>query len=305
MKNIKVVFMGTPEFAVPILKSLIDVYDVIGVVTQPDKEVGRNKVLTPSPIKKEALNNGIKVFQPRRIRKEYEDIINLKPDIIITCAYGQIIPSIILNLPRLGCINVHASLLPELRGGAPLQRAIMNGYKETGITIMYMDEKMDTGDIISQEKIAITNEMTLGDLHDKLSILGRDLLMKTLPDIINETNTRIKQDDTIATYANLIKPEDEIIDFNNKAIDIYNKIRGLNPFPGAYTIKNGKRIKIYKAYIEKENGNNDILIKKDGISIPTLDDRIVITEMQIEGKKRMPVKEYLNGTTLKKIFTEE
>lgn len=158
MKNIKVVFMGTPEFAVPILKSLIDVYDVIGVVTQPDKEVGRNKVLTPSPIKKEALNNGIKVFQPRRIRKEYEDIINLKPDIIITCAYGQIIPSIILNLPRLGCINVHASLLPELRGGAPLQRAIMNGYKETGITIMYMDEKMDTGDIISQEKIAITNE---------------------------------------------------------------------------------------------------------------------------------------------------
>lgn len=292
MKNINVVFMGTPEFSVPILEYLIEETNVIGVVVQPDKS---EKI---SPIKRIAEKNNIKVFQPVKIRKEFDQVISLKPDIIVTCAYGQIIPKEILDCPKFGCINVHASILPKLRGGAPIHRAILNGLNETGITIMYMDEGMDTGDIISIEKIKIGEDENVGSLHDRLSILGRDLLSKTLPDIINGNNTRIKQDNEQATYAYNIKREDERIDWNETTETIYNKIRGLNPWPVAYTMLEDRICKIWNASMKKGNysGKNGEIIKIDsGIVVKTKDGIILIESLQLEGKRKMNYKEFVNG----------
>ena len=299
MNYYKVVFMGTPDFSVPILKGLIENYNVIGVVTQPDKEVGRHHEVEFSPIKKIALENNIKVVQPVKIRTDFDCVLEMNPDIIVTCAYGQIIPKEILDYPKFGCINVHASLLPKYRGGAPIHRAILNGEKETGITIMYMAEGMDDGDIISQEKVIIRDDETVGELHDELSDLGVKLLLDTLPSIFEGTNDRIKQDESKMCLAKIIKKEDEIIDFDDSAINVYNKIRGLNPFPGSYAILDNKRVKIYKARIEKSNNNSipgtiiDVL--KDGIVVKTKDDSIVIEELKQEGKKKMSAKEFLNG----------
>jgi len=307
MKKIDVLFMGTPDFCVPILESLIENYNVVGVVTQPDKKVGRNQELKHSPIKEVAIKNGVLVLQPEKIRKEYDEVLKRKPDLIVTCAYGQIIPKEILEYPKYGCINVHASLLPKYRGGAPIQRAIMNGEKETGITIMYMDEHMDTGNIISKESIEIKNDDNFETVHDKLSILGRDLLLKTIPSIINGTNESIKQNDDEATFAPIITREDELIDFNKKAEEIYNKIRGLSPFPGAYAILDNKVVKIYNAkvseqfYTEKENGEIG-KIYKNGIGVSCDDFEIIITDFKIEGKKRILVKDYLNGNDGSKLI---
>lgn len=299
MKDYKVVFMGTPDFSVPVLKGLIDNYNVIGVVTQPDKEVGRHQELEYSPIKKVAIENNIKVVQPIKIRNEYTCVLDLNPDIIVTCAYGQIIPKEILEFPKYGCINVHASLLPKYRGGAPIHRAILNGEKETGITIMYMAPGMDDGDIISQEKVTIRDDETVGELHDELSILGVDLLLKTLPSIFDGTNERIKQDESKVTLAKIIKKEDEIINFEDSSINVYNKIRGLNPYPGAYSVLDNKRVKIYKSKIEKTNSNVEpgtiIDVLKDGIVVKTKDNAIIIEELKMEGKKKMTAKEFLNG----------
>ncbi len=295
MKNLKVVFMGTPEFSVPVLDALIENTDVIAVVTQPDK--GNNI----SPIKKVALNNNIKLFQPIKIRNEYEDILDLNPDIIVTCAYGQIIPKPILDYPKYGCINIHASLLPKLRGGAPIHRAILEGYDKTGITIMYMDETMDTGDIISMESLDIGDNETVGSLHDRLKILGRDLFMSTLPNIVNESVNRIKQNNEEATYAYNIKREDELIDWNEPSKTIHNKIRGLNPFPGSYTLLDGKILKIWDAYKSDEvfKGYNGEIVKLDnGIHVKTEDGSIVIKTLQLEGKKRLDYKEFSNGRDL-------
>ena len=191
-KDLKIVFMGTPDFSVPVLKALIDNYKVKAVVTQPDKQVGRNGKLAKPPIKVLAEENNILVLQLKKVREEYQEIVDLEPDLIVTCAYGQILPKELLDSPRLGCINVHASLLPKLRGGAPIHRAILNGYTKTGITIMYMAPGMDDGDIIAQEEIDITDLDTASTLHDKLSKLGSELLIKTLPSIIEGTNTRTK-----------------------------------------------------------------------------------------------------------------
>ena len=299
MKDYKVVFMGTPEYSVPVLKALIDNYNVIGVVTQPDKEVGRGHEVEASPIKKLALENNIKVVQPAKIRNEYDCVLNMNPDIIVTCAYGQIIPKEILEYPKFGCINVHASLLPKYRGGAPIHRAILNGEKETGITIMYMAEGMDDGDIISQEKVVIRDDETVGELHDELSKLGPKLLLETLPSIFDGTNNRIKQDDSQVSLAKIIKKEDEILDFNDLSINIYNKVRGLNPFPGAYSILDNKRVKIYKSRIESDKSNKEpgtiIDVLKDGIAVKTQDGKIIIEELKMEGKKKMSSKEFLNG----------
>ena len=299
MKDYKVVFMGTPEYSVPVLKALIDNYNVIGVVTQPDKEVGRGHEVEASPIKKLALENNIKVVQPVKIRNEYDCVLNMNPDIIVTCAYGQIIPKEILEYPKFGCINVHASLLPKYRGGAPIHRAILNGEKETGITIMYMAEGMDDGDIISQEKVVIRDDETVGELHDELSKLGPKLLLETLPSIFDGTNNRIKQDDSQVSLAKIIKKEDEILDFNDLSINIYNKVRGLNPFPGAYSILDNKRVKIYKSRIESDKSNKEpgtiIDVLKDGIAVKTQDGKIIIEELKMEGKKKMSSKEFLNG----------
>lgn len=299
MKDLKVIFMGTPDFCVPILEELIKKCTVIAVVTQPDKEVGRKKVLTPSPIKEVTLKNNIKVLQPVKIKEEYQDIIDLNPDIIITCAYGQIVPEVILNAPKYGYINVHASLLPKLRGGAPIHKAIINGYKKTGITIMYMDKGMDTGDMISKKEVDITDFDTAETLHDKLQKASVPLLMETLPSIINGTNKREKQNNDEATYAYNVSREDEHVNFNDTSLNVYNKIRGLNSWPGAYATLDDKNIKLWVSKIsdnvyDKKPGTI-VNLSKDGMEVVTKDKSILITELQLPGKKKMNIKDFING----------
>lgn len=290
--------MGTPEFAVPILDTLIKNTEVLLVVTQPDKYVGRKKVLTFSPVKEEALKYNIPVFQPIKIREDYEEIKKYKLDLIVTCAYGQIVPKGVLDIPRLGCINVHASLLPKYRGGAPIQHAIMNGEKETGITIMYMDEGMDTGDMIDSEKVLIDSKDTLSTLSLKLSKTGAELLERVLPSIIDGTNKRVKQDDHMATYARIIKREDERLDFHKKALEIYNQIRALNIEPLANFVLNGEEIKVIEGYVG-EDAKKDVgcicEIKKDAIGIACSDKVFYVTKLKPFGKKEMNVRDYLNG----------
>ena len=296
----RVVFMGTPEFAVPILETLIEKYQVVGIVTQPDKEVGRNKEIKFSPIKEVGIKHMILVLQPTKIREQYEEVLALDPDIIVTCAYGQIIPREMLNYPKFGCINVHASLLPKLRGGAPIHRAIINGFRKTGITIMYMDEGMDTGDIITSREIPIEDTDTAASLHDKLSILGRDLLIDTLPSILDGTNSRIKQEESEATYGFNISREDERISFDKTSRQIFNQIRGLNSWPGAYTTYEGKILKVWESRIgstfdiSKVNGEIEA-IYSDGFGVKTLDGEIIFTLVQPEGKKKMDAGSFING----------
>ena len=298
MDKIKVVFMGTPDFAVPILKGLIENYDVIGVVSQPDRRVGRKQELVNTPIKKVAIDNNIPVFQPVKIREEYEEIINLGADIIVTCAYGQIIPKEILDAPRLGCINVHGSLLPKLRGGAPIHWAIINGEEKTGMTIMYMDVKMDSGDIISQRETIISEDDNLESLYDRMSLIGRDLLLDTLPSIIAGTNERIKQNEDEVTFGFNVKREEEHLDFTKSAKEVFNHIRGLSPIPGANAILDEVEFKIYDSRIgDKKSGTcgEIVSIYKDGIGIMCSDREIIITDIKPFGKKRMLVNSYLNG----------
>lgn len=296
----RVVFMGTPDFAVNVLQGLIDNYEVVGVVSQPDKEVGRKRILTPTPVKELAMKYNIPVLQPIKIRKEYEAVLELKPDMIVTCAYGQIIPDEILNYPKLGCINVHGSLLPKLRGGAPIHHAIIDGLDETGITIMYMDSKMDSGDIISQRSIKILDSDNVGILWDKLSLMGRDLLLDTLPSIIDRTNDRIKQNEDEVTFGFNVKREEEHLDFNKTSREVFNHIRGLNPWPSAYVIFDGLEFKIYdsiigdKTYPNKKVGEICDVTKK-GISVKTNDGEIIITDLKPFGKKRMDANSYVNG----------
>ena len=304
----KVVFMGTPDFAVNILQGLIDNYEVIGVVSQPDKRVGRHLELKETPIKKLALENNIKVFQPEKIKLEYSNILELNPDIIITCAYGQIIPKEILDYPKYGCINVHASLLPKYRGGAPIHKAIIDGEKETGITIMYMDEGMDTGDIISQEAIPILDSDNLETIHDKLSILGTKLLLETLPSIFGETNTRLKQDPSKVTYAYNIKREEEHIDFNKTSREVFNLIRGLSPIPSSYAILFNEEMKILESKISDKTYNGVcgeiVEINKEGIVVKTKDSAVVLTKVKPFGKKTMDAYSYVNGISKDKLLGE-
>ena len=297
----RVVFMGTPTFSVPVLDALIKNYKVKAVVTQPDKQVGRSGKISKPPVKVLAEEHDILVLQLNKIKEQYEEIIELDPDLIVTCAYGQILPKELLDYPKYGCINVHASLLPKLRGGAPIHRAIINGDKKSGITIMYMAPGMDDGDIISQEEVEITSADTASSLHDKLSKLGSQLLIKTLPSIIEGTNTRIPQDEKLVTFAPVIKPEDEKIDFNKTSMQIYNQIRGLNSFPGAYFMLNGKRFKVWESIIGNEtfhqNINGEIVkLYKEGIGVKTGNGVIILTVIQPEGKGRMNARDFLNGT---------
>ncbi len=296
----KIVFMGTPDFSVPILQGLIEHYDVVGVVSQPDKRVGRHQELVSTPIKKVAEEYSIPVFQPEKIRNNYQEILDLKPDMIITCAYGQIIPKEILDYPKYGCINVHASLLPKLRGGAPIHKAIIDGYEKTGITIMYMDVGMDDGDIISQKEISIEDDDNLERLHDKLSILGKELLLETLPSILDGTNSRTKQNMKEVTFAYNIKREEEHISFDKNSRDVFNLIRGLSPVPGANAILFGKEMKIYESILLKQEYSNVccgtiVDITKKGIVVKTKDGSILLTKVKPFGKKTMDASSYING----------
>ncbi|MDN6261119.1 MAG: methionyl-tRNA formyltransferase [Staphylococcus simulans] len=297
----RIIFMGTPDFSTKVLEMLIAKEDVIAVVTQPDRPVGRKRVMTPPPVKEVALQNGIEVYQPEKISQseDLQTLIDLKPDLIVTAAFGQILPKALLDAPRLGAINVHASLLPKYRGGAPIHQAIIDGEKETGVTIMYMAPKLDAGDIISQQAIDIEANDDVGSMHDKLSFLGADLLAKTLPDIINGTNERIEQNEEEATFASNISREDERIDWSKSAQDIYNHIRGLSPWPVAYTKLDDKNMKLYQAHIvEGKEGKPGEIIEttKKAIIVGTgSSDSIALTDIQLSGKKRMPTANFLSG----------
>ena len=299
-KELRIVFMGTPQFSVPVLSKLIENYNVVSVVTQPDKKIGRGGKIGITPIKKLASEHNILVLQPIKIKEEYEEIIALEPDIIITCAYGQILPTELLDYPRLGCINVHASLLPKLRGGAPIQRAIMNGYKETGITIMFMADKMDAGAIITSSKIEIGDSENYLSLHNRLSKLGSELLIDTLPSIISGDINPKAQNEEEVTYGFNISKEDEKIDFTKRKIDIYNQIRALDGFSGAYCIFKGKRLKVWSSTISDNHFSNlfdgEITnIYKEGIGVKVSDGEIILTSVQLEGKNRMSARDFANG----------
>ncbi len=300
MKDMKVIFMGTPEFSVNVLLGLIENTNVIAVVTKPDKRVGRKQVLSESAIKKIALDNGIEVIQPTRIRDEYFNIIALQPDIIITCAYGQFLPKEILYYPKYGCINVHASLLPKLRGGAPIHKSIIDGYSKTGITIMHMGEKMDNGDIISQRSLEIEVSDNVGSLHDKMSLLGAELLIDTLPDIVEGKAGRVVQNEEEVTFAYNISRKDEHVDFNRTKKEVFNHIRGLNPWPLSYARLNDEEIKLYavdisdEVYSDKENGEI-VRLYKDGIGIKVFDGEVILRSIKPSGKRKMSAQDYLNG----------
>lgn len=307
MKDLRVVFMGTPDFAVPVLEKLILNTKVVLVVSQPDKCVGRKRELVLTPIKKKALEYNIPVFQPEKVKLDYEEIVLARPDIIITCAYGQIIPKVLLDLPRLGCINVHASLLPYLRGGAPLHHAIIDGYKETGVTIMYMDEAMDTGDIISSITYPLKDTDTVGTVHDNLMEMGANLLMETLPSIIKGTNKRIKQDNSKATYAYNISRSDEHLDFSGSGLLVERKVRGLNPWPLANTLFDDEEIKIISGYfvLGKSIPKKINVVTKDSLGIGCSDGIYYVTALKPSGKKVMDIKSYLNGMDKDKLLAKK
>ena len=301
---ISIVFMGTPAFSAPILRMLHEQgYAIKAVVTQPDRPVGRKRVLTPPPVKAEAVALGIPVIQPEKLRgsAELQQIIDLQADLIVTAAFGQILPKELLEAPRLGCINVHASLLPKYRGGAPIHQAIIDGEKETGVTIMYMAEKLDAGDIISQRAIAIEADDHTGGMFDKLSVVGRDLLQETLPSIIAGTNERIVQDETQVTFASNISREQERIDWSKPAIAVYNQIRGLHPWPTAYTTLDGANVKIWWAQPTTTSGvpGEVVAINKDHFEIAAAEGSVAIYDLQPAGKKRMSAEDYLNGVGAK------
>lgn len=299
----KIVFMGTPTFAVPVLEALMkQEYDVVLVVTQPDRPKGRRRTLTPPPVKEAALKYNIPVFQPEKLRKEYEEIFKYEPDLIVTAAYGQLLPNELLDYPSFGSINVHASLLPELRGGAPIHHAIIQGKKETGISIMYMVEKLDAGDVIAQQTVPIAADDHVGILHDKLSEVGATLLIDTLPAIFARTNERMKQDESRVTFASNISRDDEKINWDLPHTDVYNQIRGLNPWPVAYCEYKGERVKVWWATTDdtvyEENNPGEIVHLENNESITVVcgnKKAIQITDIQPAGRRKMKVSDFLLG----------
>lgn len=297
----KIVFMGTPDFSTGILEMLIEEHEVIAVVTQPDRPVGRKKVLTPTPVKKVAVKHNIPVYQPEKLNHspELEEIINLQPDLIVTAAFGQLLPKSLLDAPKYKAVNVHASLLPKYRGGAPIHYAVMNGEKKTGVTIMYMAEKLDAGNIISQDEIDIKENDTVGDVHDQLAVLGTALLKRTLPTIFNGTNDSIPQDESLVSFASNISREDERIDWTQDAESIHNHIRGLSPWPVAYTTMNDKNMKLWRSEIVRNvKGNPGEIVEttKSAIIVATgSEDGVALTEIQLAGKKRVQTRDYLSG----------
>lgn len=294
----KVCFMGSMNFAVPILEGLNEKYDVELVITQPDKPVGRKKVLTPTPVKIKAKELGIEVFQPINIKNDYQRIIDLDIDFMIVAAYGQMIPEVVLAHAKYRAINVHASLLPKYRGGSPMHRAIQYGDEETGVTIMFMAMKMDAGEILSQTAIPITEQDNVGLIEEKLGILGRDLLLDTMLNI--DTVTPKKQDENKITFAYNIKPEEERINFHQSAKEIFNHVRGFYPWPLTYCLMDEMKIKVYDTTYLLENHQPSTIgeiVKADktGVYIQTKDGIVVIKDLQLQGKKRMKINDFMNG----------
>lgn len=300
-----VVFMGTPDFAVPSLRTLLDEgYNVVAVITQPDRPKGRKRELTPTPVKAEALKHGIPVLQPLKLRDpvSVEEIRGYAPDLIVTAAYGQILPKSVLAMPGHGCINVHGSLLPKYRGGAPIQHAIMKGEPVTGVTIMYMAEGLDTGDMISRVEIPISDEDTAGTIFDKMSLAGAELLRRTLPELLAGRIEAVPQNDAEATYASNISRDDERIDWSKRSLELFNQIRGLNPMPGAFTLLNGE---VFKIWASRKPGTSAartsaapgtvLQMTDDGLEVRTGDGSLWLTQVQPAGKKAMSVSDLRRG----------
>ena len=293
--------MGTPDFAAAILEALIVAqYQIVGVVSQPDRPVGRNKIVEPTPTKKLALKYDIPIFQVQKIRTDYFFMEELKPDMIITCAYGQILPKALLSIPVQGCINVHASLLPKFRGGAPIHHSIIQGHTKTGVSIMKMSEKMDAGDVYAQAEIPIEENDNVGVLFQKLATLGARLLIKILPEILNHTLLPTPQNEAEVTYAPTIKREEEKISWNRSSREVFNLIRGLSPIPGAYTTLDKVIIKVFHCAPIEWNGLQEagsIILGDDHLYVKTSDAAVSLLEVQQAGKKRMTIKEFLKGQT--------
>lgn len=303
MKNIRIVYMGTPDFSVGALRIMAENgLNVCGVVTQPDKAKGRSKVLQPTPVKEEALKWNIPVYQPKRVREpEFIEILKeLAPDLIVVAAFGQIIPKEILDLPKYGCLNIHASLLPKYRGAAPIQQAILDGEKESGVTIMRMDVGLDTGDMISKTIVPIESDETGGSLFDKLSEAGAKLLMDTIPSILDGTAEYEKQPEESPTpYCRMITKEMGLLHFEKPAEELERVVRGMNPWPSAYTFLNGKTLKIWKCRVKQSSEQNEpgtiVKTDKEGIWVACGTDMLCLEEIQLEGKKRMDAGAFLRG----------
>lgn len=301
----KLIFMGTPAFSAPILTALVEEgYDVLAVVTQPDRPVGRKKILTPPPVKEAALAHGIEVLQPKKISgsPEMERLIALEADVIVTAAFGQFLPEKLIQSPKHGAVNVHASLLPKYRGGAPVHYAIMNGEKETGVTIMEMIKQMDAGDIISQRSVAIEASDTVGTMFDKLSDLGKKLLIETLPRYLSGEVTGQRQNEDEVTFSPNISREEEEIDWSNKATAVRDHIRGMNPWPVAHTLYEGARWKIFEGTVITDEVTDQLpgtIVKagKRDLWVACGEGTILrIDVLQPAGKGKQKVNDFLNGS---------
>lgn len=301
MKQTRIVFMGTPDFACGILQALIDYnYHVVGVVSQPDKKVGRKQILTPTPVKMLALENAIPVVQPFKIKEDFQMVLDLKPDLIVTCAYGQIVPDVILNAPKLGCVNVHASLLPKYRGGAPIHWAVINGESESGVTIMKMVSKMDAGEMYLKKVVAIEPDDTTSDLYGKLKEVGAQAIIEYLKALEHNEVVGEPQSESEVTYAYNISKQDEFVSFVNRDIDtIYNHIRGLISIPVGYGIIDKKRIKLHsvkKMYKQHHYPAGTVTgFNEDGMCVAVDGGFIVLVQLQLEGKSKMMASDFQNG----------
>lgn len=297
MKDLNVLFMGSPSFSVPVLEELNKNVNVVGVVTAPDAYVGRKKVLTMCPVKEKAVSLGLNVYSPIKLRSDYEFIKELNPDMIITCAYGQILSEEILNIPKLGCFNLHGSLLPKYRGGAPIHYALLNGDEKTGITLMYMDKGMDSGDMIAKEEIKIEDSDNIESLTNKLSIVASNMIIKYLPSLINGTNNRVKQDISKATFSPIITREDEHLNFNVTAKEIFNRYRMLSPNPLPNIKIDDIEYKIAECKIVDASGKVSTVVSKDknSFTIMAKDKGIMVSKIKPIGKNIMNVKDFFNG----------
>ncbi len=300
----RIVFMGTPDYAVPSLEMLVNEgYNIAAVVTQPDKPKGRGKKMTAPPAKEYAIKQGLEVLQPDRVKTPefIEQIRALEPDLLITAAYGKILSKDLLEVPKYGCINVHGSLLPAYRGAAPINWVIINGETKTGITTMFTDVGIDTGDMLLKKELEITPEMTVGELHDKMALLGAEVLKETLLQLKKGTLKRIPQEDSQSSYAPMMTKELGLIDWNKRAIEIHNLIRGTDPWPGAYTFLLGDRMRVWKSVVVKDRAegsrkNGEILkVSDEGILVKCSDENLLITEVQFDSSKRMSVRDYVRG----------
>jgi len=296
----RVCFMGTPQFAVAILDTLVqsDV-EVVSVISQPDKKVGRKQIIQATPVKEKALTYTIPVIQPDKIKDIIEELEALNLDLIVTCAYGQFIPEKILNLPKYGSVNIHASLLPKYRGGAPIHKAIIQGETESGITLMRMVKRMDAGDILFQRACPIYESDDFGSLHDRLQVLGSEMIQDHLNDLFNLDLKSIAQDESLVSFAYNITSDEEFVNFNDTMTRVVNKVRGLNPWPVAHSIIDSKKVKIFKAIkselvSEKEVGTV-LGLFDEGLAVKVKDGVVLVKELQVEGKNRMTAQAFYQG----------